>query len=94
LRCGFRDRDFIQTVEDFLFCVIGSAHPADRIISYVKYIPAGEGIWRRGEKRFKRVMRYYTMLDFIGTLNFLEKYPEYLYDSDVMGIRISAVPLK
>jgi len=26
-------------------------------------------------------------------LIFLEKYPEYLYDSDVMGIRISAVPL-
>jgi predicted nucleotidyltransferase len=93
LRRGFRDRDFIQTVEDFLFCVIGSVHPTDRIISYVKYIPAEGGVWRRGEKGFKRIMRYYTMLDLIGTLNFLEKYPEYLYDSDVMGIRISAVPL-
>jgi len=75
LRRGFRDRDFIQTVEDFLFCVIGSVHPADRIISYVKYIPAERGIWGRGEKRFKRVMRYYTMLDLTDTLNFSGEIP-------------------
>jgi predicted nucleotidyltransferase len=93
LERGFRDRDFIQTVEGFLFCVIGSVHPVDRIISYLKYVPDEEGLWFKGGKRFNRVMRYYTMLDLIGTFNFLEKYPEYLYDSDVMGIRISAVPL-
>ena len=90
---GFRDRDFLQSKERFLFCVIGSIHPADRVISYVKYIPSKSGKWSRGEERFQRIMRYYTMLDLSGTLKFLEKHPAYLYNSHVMGIRISAVPL-
>ena len=93
MRRSFRDRDYIQTVEDFLFCVVGGVHPADRVISYVKYIPSRHGDWEKNEKRFQRLMRSYTMLNLIKTLDFLEEYPQYLYESDVMGIRISAVPL-
>jgi len=33
------------------------------------------------------------MLDLLGTLRFLEDHQEYLHDSSVMGIRMSAVPL-
>jgi len=90
---GFRDRDYLQTVEGFLFCVIGSVHPADRVISYVKYAPSENGGWGRNGKRFRRLMRHYTMLNLIETLEFLKDYPQYLYDSNVMGIKISAVPL-
>lgn len=93
LRRNFRDRDFIRTSEDFLFCVIGSVHPADRVISYIKYIPAQEGMWGRSGERFQRIMRYYTMLDLINTLKFLENHPEYLYYSDVMDVKMSAVPI-
>ncbi|MEM2273620.1 MAG: hypothetical protein QXT26_07970 [Thermoproteota archaeon] len=91
---GFRDRDFIETVEHFMFCVIGSVHPPDRVISYVKYVPSRDGIWFRGEKRFCRIVCNYVMPELINTLKFLERYPEYLYYSHVMGIRMSAVPLK
>ncbi|MBS7649725.1 hypothetical protein KEJ17_08815 [Candidatus Bathyarchaeota archaeon] len=92
LRRGFRDRDYLQTVEDFYFCVVGNIHPNDRVISYLKYIPSPYGKWSRGENKFQRVMHYYTMLDLMGTIKFLERHPEYLYNSSVMDIRISAVP--
>lgn len=94
LERGFRDRDFIQTLERFLFCVVGSIHPPDRVISYVKYVPAESGLWGRNDVRFHRIMRRYTMLDLIDTLKFLERYPEYLYYSHAMGIRMSAVPVE
>ncbi len=92
LRRGFRDRDYVQTPEGFFFCVIGSVHPPDRVISYLKYIPSKRGRWGKGLSRFQRIMRRYTMLDLIGTISFLKKYPEYLYDSPIMGVSISAVP--
>jgi len=90
---GFRDRDYIQTRERYFFCVVGPVHPEDRAIAYLKYVPDPSGKWVKGETRFKRALRYYTMLDLLGTLEFLEHRPEYLYDSSVMGIRMSAVPL-
>lgn len=93
LERGFRDRDFIETIEHFLFCVIGSIHPRDRVISYVKYVPSEGGLWGKGERRFRRILRNYVMFELIDTLNFLERYPEHLYYSHVMGIKMSAVPL-
>ena len=89
---GFRDRDFIQTPERFLFCVVGVIHPPDRVISYVKYIPSENGLWGRGGEKYSRVMRYYTIPNLMETLRLLERYPEYLYQSHVMGIKISAAP--
>lgn len=94
LERGFRDRDFIETREHFIFCVIGSVHPPDRVISYLKYIPSASGPWRRGNLEFRRTLREYTMRSLIDTISFLESHhPEYLYSSSVLGIRISAVPL-
>lgn len=94
LERGFRDRDFVQTRERFLFCVVGSIHPPNRVISYVKYVPSENGLWGRNDVRFRRIMRRYTMLDLIDTLKFLEQYPEYLYYSHAMGIKMSAVPVE
>jgi len=90
---GFRDRDYVQTKEGYFFCVVGPIHPEDRVIAYLKYIPDPSGKWGRGKNRFKRALRYYTMPDLLETLNFLENHPEYLYDSSVLGLRMSAVPL-
>lgn len=90
---GFRDRDYLKTVEGYFFCTVGSTHPEDRAIAYLKYVPDPSGKWGRGNKRFRRALRYYTMPDLLETLKFLENHPEYLYYSSVMGIRMSAVPL-
>jgi len=91
----FRDRDFIQTKEGFFFCAVGPFHPPDRVISYLKYVPAKLGLWGKGKKRFKRVMRAYTIPSLLETFSFLEKsYPQYLFYSPFYNITMTAVPHK
>jgi hypothetical protein len=91
----FRDRDFVQTEERFLFCVIGPLHPQDRVISYLKYVPAKLGLWGKGKKRFKRVMQAYTIPSLLETFSLLEKnYPQYLFNSPFYNITMTAVPHK
>jgi len=90
----FRDRDFLKTVEGYLFCIVGSVHPEDRAIAYLKYVPDPLGKWGRGKERLRRALPSYTMHDLLETFKFLEDHhPEYLYYSSVMGIRMSAVPI-
>jgi predicted nucleotidyltransferase len=90
---GFRDRDFLQTREGFFFCVVGPLHPANRVISYIKYVPSKSGLWRNGEKKFSRILPKYTIPNLLETFNFLEQnYPDYLFHSPVDNITITAVP--
>jgi predicted nucleotidyltransferase len=90
---GFRDRDFLQTYEGFFFCVIGSLHPRERVISYVKYVPSESGIWGRNGKKFSRILQKYTILNLLETFKYLEtSYPHYLFYSPVDNITITAVP--
>jgi len=91
---GFRDRDYLKTIEGYFFCIVGSVHPSDRVIAYLKYVPDPSGKWGRRNKRLRRALRNYTMHDLLETFKFLENYhAEYLYYSPVMGIKMSAVPL-
>ena len=91
----FRDRDFIQTIEDFFFCVVGSVHPEDRVISYLKYIPNASGLWGKGEKRFKRVMQAYTIPSLLETFALLRtRHPQYMFHSRFYNIDMTAVPLE
>jgi hypothetical protein len=90
---GYRDRDFVQTTEGFFFCVYGVVHPEDRVNAYLKYIPDPTGQWGKKGKKFRRILRRYTMPDLLETLNFLEGHPEYLHDSPVTGVKMSTVPL-
>jgi len=89
---GFRDRDFLQTREGFFFCVVGPFHPSDRVISYLKYVPAEFGSWGKGKKRFRRVMKTYTIPSLLETFSLLEReYPHYMFDSPVYNIRMTGV---
>jgi len=89
----FRDRDFLQTREGFFFCVVGPLHPPDRVISYLKYVPSKFGVWGKGEKRFRRVMRSYTIPSLLETFSFLERnYPHYLFHSPFYNITMTAAP--
>jgi len=90
---GFRDRDFLETKEGFFFCVVDGIHPSDRVIAYLKYIPDRDGKWGRDARRFKRVLRNYTIPNLSETLSFLEQeYPEYLFYSKPFQVRMSGVP--
>ena len=92
---GFRDRDFLSTKEGFLFCVVGPYHPADRVISYLKYLPDSKGKWRKGKDRFKRVMRTYTVPNLLETFDLLKNaYPQYLFFSSTYNITLTAVQQK
>jgi predicted nucleotidyltransferase len=90
---SFRDRDFIQTIEGFLFCVIGNVHPLERIISYLKYIPSTSGFWGKEENKYKRILKSYTIPDLIDTFDYLKKnYPEYFFFSPRDNINLTGVP--
>jgi len=90
---GFRDRDFLQTNENFFFCVVGPLHPPDRVISYIKYVPSDSGIWGHDQKRFSRILQRYTIPNLLETFSYLEvNCPHYLFHSPVDNITVTAVP--
>jgi predicted nucleotidyltransferase len=92
---GFRDRDFIQTTEGFFFCVVGSTHPPERAISYIKYVPSKSGVWGNADNRFSRILQKYTIPNLLQTFNYLEEnYPQYLFHSPADNIKITVVPLQ
>ena len=92
---GFIDRDFIETDEGFFFCVIGSVHPSDRIISYIKYIPSKSGIWGTRNQKYSRILEKYTILNLKRTFNFLKQnFPYYTFYSIPYDTEMTAVPLK
>jgi len=89
-----RDRDYIRTVEDLFFCVVGYTHPPDRIIAYLKYMPSPEGKWGHTQ-RFQRMLKQYDAKSVAEGFKLLEeKYPKYLYYDPVNNITFSAVPLE
>ena len=88
-----KDRDFVETVEGLIFCVVGYLHPPDRVTAYLKYVPDAEGKWRRGEVSYARVIPYYHVSQVENTYGFLgERHPEYLFDCPVRNITVSSVP--
>lgn len=91
-----RDRDFIETIEGFMFCVVGYLHPPGMYTAYLKYIPEtelSESIWSRGTLKYRRVLKRYHVLNVKETFKFLrEKYPQYIHYCRVRGIEFSMVP--
>ena len=88
-----KDRDFVETLEGLLFCVVGYLHPPDRVTAYLKYVPDAEGKWRRGETGYSRVIPYYHVSQVENTYGFLgDSHPGYLYSCPVRNITVSSVP--
>jgi predicted nucleotidyltransferase len=50
-----RDRDIFRDYQNRLFVVLGYIQPSDRVLSYLKYIPAEDGIWEAGGIRYSRI---------------------------------------
>ncbi len=94
-RRDFRDRDFIETPAG-LFCVIGSTHPPDRVIAYLKYVHTRDPqLWKRGETYFDRIMRVYSASMYLDVLSYLkEKYPHYVVYDEYLSLELIEVPRK
>jgi len=88
-----RDRDFVETNDGLLFCIVGYLHPDDRYTAYLKYVPEKGGKWSRGETQYIRVLPYYHVSQVENFYSYLEKnYSDYLYDCPVRNIQVSTVP--
>ena len=88
-----KDRDFIETVEGYLFCVVGYLHPPDGYTAYLKYVPAPDGKWERDGVRYSRSIPYYQVSQVENTYQWLiNNHPEYILQCPVRGIEVSWVP--
>jgi predicted nucleotidyltransferase len=88
-----KDRDFVETVEGHLFCVVGYLHPPDGYTAYLKYVTAPVGKWGRGATRYSRVLPFYHVSQVENTYEYLRRnYPKYLLDCQVRGFTVSWVP--
>ena len=88
-----KDRDFIETIEGYLFCVVGYLHPPDGYTAYLKYVPSKDGKWERDGVRYSRSIPYYQVSQVENTYQWLKKtHPEYILQCPVRGIEVSWVP--
>ncbi len=88
-----KDRDFIETPEGLLFCVVGYLHPPDKYTAYLKYSPAAEGRWRRQGTAYHRELAYYHAHQAAQTLDTLQAhYPGYVHYCPVRDVTFSMVP--
>ena len=88
-----KDRDFVETEEGFIFCLVGYLHPPDRYTAYLKYTPAEAGRWAKGAVRFHRELEYYHVRSVAKTLDFLRTHhPRYVSFDLVRNLSFSFVP--
>ncbi len=96
---GFYDRDFIEDDNGLIFAVVGSMHPRDRVISYLKYTPSSrveKKIWSRSGVWYERVLPYYGARSVLeNSCSRLESVaPDYIVYDEVLGTKMIEVPLK
>ena len=88
-----KDRDYVETVEGLLFCLVGYLHPPTGYTAYLKYVPRAGGKWSRGSVRYHRALSYYHVVEVEETFEFLrEHYPQYIFHCPIRDITISTVP--
>ena len=91
------DKDFIETVEGLIFCVVGNVHPPAKAIAYLKYIPKyASGVrikWSRSGVFYGRILPYYSAEGVFKVMQFMEEhYPDYIVHDDVLGFKLIEVP--
>ncbi len=55
---GARDRDIFHDSAGRVYVVLGHIQPQNRILSYLKYIPASDGKWISDKNRYKRIFSF------------------------------------
>lgn len=87
-----RDYDHFETYEGFIFCVLGDVHPPNRYWSLLKYVP-GDGPWKRNGISYKRVLREYTVSEYLESISFLKSLrPDYVFLDPTVDAEVIAPP--
>jgi predicted nucleotidyltransferase len=72
-------RDFVVSGDGLVFSVVSDAHPKDRVVAFLRFVPSREGLIKVGSTE--------------ESFRFLEKnYPEYVFYSLVHDAKLQAVP--
>ncbi len=88
-----RDRDAIQTEEGLIFRVFGYSHPKDAYVCDAEY--ASSKIFLSKDPRAPRTGRsevFYKFYNDEGMKLITKKYPQYLINHEMLGIKIVGVP--
>jgi predicted nucleotidyltransferase len=91
---NLRDRDAIQGSEGIIFRVFGYSHPKDAYICDAEY--ASAKIFQSTDPRAPREGRneglFYKFYNDEGMKLVAKKYPQYLVDHEMLGLKIVGVP--
>lgn len=99
-----RDGDAFTTKEGFVFYVFGYEHPADRVFSFLKYIPSSlsslfpirylKRSWKLGDATLLRAEKLYTAQNYRRLTETLRKhFPEYVYFCPFRMKEVISAPL-
>lgn len=84
----FREGDFLETLEGFIFDVKGFSHPPDKVIAYLRYVPDDFGSRIRLGVKYRKIYRLKDREDFLR-----ENAPVYIFRSPVFNMEVQGVPL-
>ncbi|MCL5877750.1 MAG: nucleotidyltransferase domain-containing protein [Candidatus Bathyarchaeota archaeon] len=88
-----RDRDAIQSAEGIIFRVFGYSHPKDAYLCDAEY--ASSKIFHSTDPRAPREGRselYYKFYNDEGMKLVAKKYPQYLVNHEMLGLKLVGVP--
>ena len=85
----FRDRDVFHDINGLVYMTLGYIQPKNRILSYLKYVPAKSGKWKAGQTRYERI--FSGGIGSIIEAN-LKVPASYLYDDPHFGTKLLEVP--
>ncbi|MCW4049650.1 MAG: hypothetical protein NWE89_07920 [Candidatus Bathyarchaeota archaeon] len=85
---GFREGDYVKTVEGLFFAVKGNRHPEDKVITYLRYIPDPDGDRTHDGAVYRRVYDLETTTKYLK-----EKHPYYLNHIEWLDRTLQSVPL-
>src|SRR5450759_2355548 len=90
---NLRDRDASQTREGLIFRVFGYSHPKDGYVCDAEY--ATSKIFQSTDPRAPRTGRselFYKFYNDEGMRLIAKKYPQYLINHEMLGLKIVGVP--
>ncbi|MEM0444998.1 MAG: hypothetical protein QXO86_07400 [Nitrososphaerota archaeon] len=88
-----RDHDYFETLEGWIFFVLGDIHPDGRVWSCLKYVP-GDGVWGSYDRRLVRVIQQYTVSELLRIIRFLEEnQPGYVFHDPTVDAKVIAPPI-